>query len=133
MVLAPENQLVDEITTSQQRPAVNAYRTEAAKKSDLERTELAKKKTGVFTGAYAINPVNGASIPIWIADYVLVSYGTGAIMAVPAHDERDFEFALAFKLPIRPVVLPPRAWLEKTALFQTLQKISEDARKEAPG
>ncbi len=83
------------------------YKTEVAKKSDLERTELAKEKTGVFTGAYAINPVNGEKIPIWIADYVLASYGTGAIMAVPAHDTRDFEFATKFNLPIVQVVQPP--------------------------
>src|SRR6267142_6267988 len=100
MVLAPEHPLVDRITTSEQRAAVQDYKLEAARKSDLERTELSKKKTGVFTGAYAVNPVNGESIPIWIADYVLISYGTGAIMAVPAHDERDFEFAKAFNLPI---------------------------------
>jgi leucyl-tRNA synthetase len=110
MVLAPEHPLVDRITSSGQRKAVEAYRAEAARKSDLERTELAKKKTGVFTGAHAVNPVNGAAIPIWIADYVLISYGTGAIMAVPAHDERDFEFALQFNLPIRAVVLPPSSW-----------------------
>ena len=85
---------------------VEAYREQAARKSDLERTELAKEKTGVFTGAYAINPVNGEKIPIWIADYVLISYGTGAIMAVPAHDTRDFEFASKFNLPIVAVVEP---------------------------
>src|SRR5207244_12780120 len=85
MVLAPEHPLVDAITTDGQRAAVEAYKTQAARKSDLERTELAKKKTGVFTGAYAVNPVNAESIPIWIADYVLSRYGTGAIMAVPAH------------------------------------------------
>ena len=85
-----------------QRDAVDAYRDAAPRKSDLERTELQKDKTGVFTGAYAINPVNGEQIPIWIADYVLVGYGTGAIMAVPAHDERDFEFATKFGLPIDP-------------------------------
>ena len=90
------------ITTPEQRDAVEAYQAEAARKSDLERTELAKKKTGVFTGAYAINPVNGEKIPIWIADYVLASYGTGAIMAVPAHDERDFEFAEQFRPADRP-------------------------------
>ena len=100
------------ITTPQQRAAVEAYQAEAARKSDLERTELAKKKTGVFTGAYAINPVNSEQIPIWIADYVLASYGTGAIMAVPAHDERDFEFAKQFGLPIRTVVRPPDEWLQ---------------------
>ncbi|HXR05238.1 MAG TPA: leucine--tRNA ligase, partial [Verrucomicrobiae bacterium] len=107
MVLAPEHKLVDRITTPEQREAVSKYKTEVAKKSDLERTELAKEKTGVFTGAYAINPVNGEEIPIWIADYVLASYGTGAIMAVPAHDTRDFEFATKFNLPIVQVVEPP--------------------------
>ena len=104
MVLSPEHPLVEKITTTEQSPAVKAYIEEAAKKSDLERTDLAKKKTGVFTGAYAINPVNDEKIPIWIADYVLISYGTGAIMAVPAHDERDWEFAKIFGLPIRQVV-----------------------------
>jgi leucyl-tRNA synthetase len=104
MVLSPEHALVDGITTTAQRAAVSAYIEAAAKKSDLERTDLAKEKTGVFSGAYAINPVNGAKIPIWIADYVLISYGTGAIMAVPAHDERDWDFAKAFKLPIIQVV-----------------------------
>lgn len=103
-VLAPELDLVREITTPEQKAAVEAYIEETAKKSDLKRTDLAKEKTGVFTGAYAINPVNGKEIPIWIADYVLVSYGTGAIMAVPAHDERDFEFAQTFGLEILPVI-----------------------------
>jgi len=107
MVLAPEHRLVDEITTEDQLQAVQNYREHTARKSDLERTELAKEKTGVFTGAYAINPVTNQKIPIWIADYVLASYGTGAIMAVPAHDERDFEFAEKFKLPIVQVVQPP--------------------------
>ena len=107
MVLAPEHKLVDPITTPEQKQAVQKYKAEVAKKSDLERTELAKEKTGVFTGAYAINPVNGQRIPIWIADYVLASYGTGAIMAVPAHDTRDFEFATKFNLPIVQVVVPP--------------------------
>lgn len=128
MVLAPENDLVDLITTPAQFEAVQAYKTAAAKKSDLERTELAKKKTGVATGAFAINPVNQERIPIWIADYVLATYGTGAIMAVPAHDERDFEFARTFKLPIRPVVLPPREWLEKTGVFKLLQQFCSDPR-----
>ena len=109
MVLAPEHRLIDEITSAGQRDAVADYKTDVAKKSDLERTELAREKTGVFTGAYAINPVNGERIPIWIADYVLASYGTGAIMAVPAHDTRDFEFAQKFKLPIVQVVQPPDA------------------------
>jgi leucyl-tRNA synthetase len=104
MVLAPEHRLVERITTPAQRAEVEAYRAAVAKKSDLERTELAKEKTGVFTGACAINPVNNERIPIWIADYVLASYGTGAIMAVPAHDERDFEFASRFSLHIVPVV-----------------------------
>ncbi|MBL9183405.1 MAG: leucine--tRNA ligase, partial [Verrucomicrobiaceae bacterium] len=107
MVLAPEHRLVDEITSEEQLPAVEAYREKTARKSDLERTELAKEKSGVFTGAYAINPVNNERIPIWIADYVLMGYGTGAIMAVPAHDERDFEFAKKFDLPIKQVVQPP--------------------------
>ncbi|MEY2466854.1 MAG: leucyl-tRNA synthetase, partial [Verrucomicrobiota bacterium] len=115
MVLAPEHELVDEITTLEQRDAVAKYRTEVSKKSDLERTELAKEKTGVFTGAYAINPVNDEKIPIWIADYVLASYGTGAIMAVPAHDERDFEFAKKFELPIRVVIEPTAQWLVEAA------------------
>jgi leucyl-tRNA synthetase len=107
MVLAPEHKLVDVITTPAQRAAVAAYKAEVSRKSDLERTELAKEKTGVFTGAYAINPVNRERIPIWIADYVLISYGTGAIMAVPAHDTRDLEFARKFQLPIVQVVQPP--------------------------
>ncbi len=104
MVLAPEHPCVDRLTTPQYRTAVDDYRRQAAMKSDLDRTDLAKEKTGVFTGAFAVNPVNGEQIPIWIADYVLVSYGTGAIMAVPAHDLRDWEFAVRFELPIRPVV-----------------------------
>lgn len=103
-VMAPELPLVKEITTPEQMAAVESYIEQAAKKSDLNRTDLAKEKTGVFTGAYAINPVNGKEIPIWIADYVLASYGTGAIMAVPAHDERDFEFAKTFDLEIIPVL-----------------------------
>jgi leucyl-tRNA synthetase len=106
MVLAPEHSLVDLIVTEDQWPEVRAYRERTARKSDLERTELEKEKTGVFTGAYAINPANNEKIPIWIADYVLVGYGTGAIQAVPAHDERDLEFARKFDLPIRQVVQP---------------------------
>src|SRR5690606_15270785 len=93
MVLAPEHPLVETLTTTEHADAVATYRKQVSAKSDLERTDLAKEKTGVFTGAFAVNPVNGAKIPIWIADYVLMGYGTGAIMAVPAHDERDFEFA----------------------------------------
>jgi leucyl-tRNA synthetase len=107
MVLAPEHSLVEQIVTEEQWPAVREYRERTARKSDLERTELAKEKTGVFTGAYAINPANEEKIPIWIADYVLLGYGTGAIQAVPAHDERDLEFARKFDLPIRQVVQPP--------------------------
>jgi len=106
MVLAPEYKLVDLITTDENKSAVQAYRDQASLKSDLDRTDLAKEKTGVFTGAYAINPVNDEKIPIWISDYVLISYGTGAIMAVPAHDDRDFEFADKFNIKIKPVVKP---------------------------
>jgi leucyl-tRNA synthetase len=112
MVLSPEHKLVDEITTKEQAEAVKDYRTRTARKSDLERTELSKEKTGVFTGAYAINPVNGGKITIWIADYVLASYGTGAIMAVPAHDTRDFEFAKKFNLPVIQVVQPNDSKIE---------------------
>jgi len=106
MVLAPEHPLVDEITTPSQRKKVQGYCAKATTKSDLDRTDLAKEKTGEFTGAYAINPVNNEKIPIWISDYVLISYGTGAIMSVPAHDERDFEFVKKFDLPIIAVVEP---------------------------
>ncbi len=106
MVLAPEHSLVDLIVTEEQWPAVREYRERTARKSDLERTELSKEKTGVFTGAYAINPATDEKIPIWIADYVLLGYGTGAIGGVPAHDERDLEFARKFNLPIRQVVQP---------------------------
>ncbi len=106
MVLAPEHPLVDEITVEGQRAAVEAYRRAAASKSDLDRTDLARTKSGVPTGAYALNPLNGQRIPVWIADYVLMGYGTGAIMAVPAHDERDHEFARAYDLPIVEVVRP---------------------------
>jgi len=106
MVLAPEHPLVDVITTAKCRGAVQEYRRQAATKSDMDRVDLAKEKTGEFTGAYAINPVNSQKIPIWISDYVLISYGTGAIMCVPAHDERDFEFAQKFNLPIVAVVKP---------------------------
>ncbi|RXZ02416.1 leucine--tRNA ligase [Fictibacillus sp. S7] len=104
LVLAPEHAYVNEITTEAQKQAVEQYKNEVATKSDLERTELSKEKTGVFTGAYAVNPVNGKRVPIWIADYVLATYGTGAIMAVPGHDERDHEFAMKFELPIIEVV-----------------------------
>ncbi len=106
MVLAPEHPLVDRITAATQREAVESYRARISAKSDLERTDLAKDKTGVDTGARALNPVNGQPIPVWIADYVLMGYGTGAIMAVPAHDERDFAFARTFNLPVIEVVRP---------------------------
>lgn len=107
MVLSPEHPLVDAVTTPERKNAVEQYRVQCASKSDLERTDLSKEKTGVFTGAHAVNPVNGERIPVWIADYVLMGYGTGAIMAVPAHDERDFAFAQVFGLPILQVVQPP--------------------------
>jgi len=106
MVLAPEHPFVDEITTADKKKAVEDYKKKAQSKSDLDRTDLAKEKSGEFTGSFAVNPVNGKKIPIWISDYVLISYGTGAIMSVPAHDERDFEFARKFNLPIIPVVEP---------------------------
>lgn len=106
LVLSPEHVLVNTITTDEHKQAVLDYQAQARNKSDMERTDLAKEKTGVFTGAYAVNPVNNEAIPIWIADYVLATYGTGAIMAVPAHDTRDFEFAQQFDLPIREVIRP---------------------------
>jgi len=106
MVVAPEHPFVERLTLPEQAEAVKNYCQVAVRKSDLDRTDLAKEKTGVLTGSYAVNPVNGQSIPIWVADYVLISYGTGAIMAVPAHDTRDFEFAREFDLPIVPVVDP---------------------------
>ncbi|WP_338213795.1 leucine--tRNA ligase [Companilactobacillus muriivasis] len=104
MTLAPEHKLVDKITTPEQKAAVEAYKEEISHKSDLDRTDLNDEKTGVFTGAYAINPVNGKKLPIWISDYVLVTYGTGAVMAVPAHDERDYAFAKKFDLPMTQVI-----------------------------
>ena len=106
MVLAPEHPLVDALTTPDRKAEVDAYREAAAKKSELARTGENSEKTGAFTGAYATNPVDGRQIPIWIADYVLVSYGTGAIMAVPAHDTRDFEFARTFNLPVVCIIEP---------------------------
>lgn len=117
MVVSPEHKIVPEITTAEQKTNVEAYIEAAAKKSDLERTDLNKDKTGVFSGSYAINPVNGKLIPIWIADYVLISYGTGAIMAVPAHDTRDWDFAKKFNLPIIEVLksevdVQKQAWTE---------------------
>ncbi len=123
MVLSPEHELVTRITTAEQKPAVEAYQLQASRKSEFERTEMAKSKTGVFTGAYAINPVNKKEIPIWIADYVLAGYGTGAIMAVPAHDERDFAFAKQFDLPVVTVVTPNEKWLKQTG--STLEELKE--------
>src|SRR5204863_6314541 len=101
----------DRLTTADQKSQVEAYRAQVAGKSERDRMAETKDKTGVFVGAYAVNPVNGEKIPIYIAEYVLVGYGTGAIMAVPAHDERDFEFARKFGIPIRAVVMPDQDWL----------------------
>ena len=141
MVLAPEHPLVDQITTPEQKAAVDEYRRKASLKSDLDRTDLAKDKSGVFTGGYVINPVNGERVPVWIADYVLISYGTGAIMAVPAHDERDWEFAKTFGIEIRPVVAKAgsgaslsvafcsakeRPFSEKKATNQSTQDVASD-------
>ena len=106
VVLAPENKLVDKIVTPENKAAVEAYKEETAKQSEIERQSISKEKTGVFTGAYAINPINGKEVPVWVGDYVLASYGTGAVMAVPAHDERDFAFASKFNLPINRVIAP---------------------------
>ncbi|HEX8899263.1 MAG TPA: leucine--tRNA ligase [Chthoniobacterales bacterium] len=117
MVLAPEHPLVDRLTTDDRRAEVASYREKVAAKSDLERTDLAKEKTGVFIGAYAINPVNQEKIPIWIADYVLMGYGTGAVMGVPGHDERDLEFARKFKMPVLPVVQAPGKTPEESIGF----------------
>lgn len=125
MVLAPEHSLVEKVTTSQQHAAVDAYRTAAAKKSELERTQLEKEKTGVFTGGYAINPVNNEKIPIWVADYVMMGYGTGAIMAVPAHDTRDFEFAKKFGIEIMWVVDRKDLWYWESAKREH-PELSED-------
>ncbi len=133
MVLAPEHPLVDTITTPAQRAAVDEYRQKASLKSDLDRTDLAKEKSGVFTGGYAINPVNGERVPVWIADYVLISYGTGAIMAVPAHDERDWEFANAMGINVTPVVAPPDAWLianvDMLGPFHSWHSVGDDPGK----
>jgi leucyl-tRNA synthetase len=117
IVLAPEHPLVDQLTTQDRQSEVANYRAKVAAKSDLERTDLAKEKTGVFIGAYAINPVNKEKIPIWIADYVLMGYGTGAIMGVPGHDERDLEFARKFKMSILPVVQAPGKTPEESIGF----------------
>jgi len=129
MVLAPEHELVEKLTTPDRRAEVDAYVTAARHRSDLERTTETKQKTGVFIGAYAINPVNGERVPIWVADYVLMGYGTGAIMAVPASDTRDFEFACAFDLPIVAVVKPTTEWIEQQieALAAPIDEVARDA------
>lgn len=108
VVLAPENPLVAELTTTENKEAVENYKEEAKKQSDIERQSISREKTGVFTGSYAINPINGKEVPIWIGDYVLATYGTGAVMAVPAHDERDYSFAQKFNLPIERVIKPKK-------------------------
>ncbi|MBI3010991.1 MAG: leucine--tRNA ligase [Candidatus Omnitrophica bacterium] len=118
LVLAPEHPLVPSLATEQRRATIERYCREAARKDELERSDLAKEKTGAWTGAFAINPVNGEQIPVWIADYVLASYGTGAIMAVPAHDQRDLEFALAFGLDVRIVIMPEGHPLELAGLTE---------------
>ncbi len=118
MVLSPEHPLVEKLTTPRQAKAIKAYQEEAAAKSEIDRTAEGREKTGVWTGSYAINPVNDEKIPIWIADYVLMDYGTGAIMAVPAHDQRDFEFARTFQLPIKVVVQPKDQTLDATRMTE---------------
>ena len=137
MVVSPEHKIVPEITTAEQKTSVEAYIEAAAKKSDLERTDLNKDKTGVFSGSYAINPVNGKLIPIWIADYVLISYGTGAIMAVPAHDTRDWEFAKKFNLPIIEVLksevdVQKQAWTEDGLQFGATYMVVSPEHKIVP-
>jgi leucyl-tRNA synthetase len=121
MVLAPEHPLVEKITTPEYRPVVEEYKLQAGRQSDIDREATDKEKTGVFTGGYALNPVNDERIPIWVADYVLMTYGTGAIMAVPSHDERDFEFALKFGLPIIPVIDRPDGLTKSFALQDTMK------------
>ena len=109
VVLAPENDLVDILTKDEYKAAVEAYKDEAKKQTDIERQSITRDKTGVFTGSYAINPINGRKVPIWVADYVLNTYGTGAVMAVPAHDDRDFAFATKYNLPIERVIIGLKA------------------------
>ena len=131
MVLAPEHPLAEVICRAERQEAVKKYCDQAKQKAELARTDLAKEKTGIFTGAYAVNPVNGEEIPIWVADYVLISYGSGAIMAVPGHDGRDFEFAKQFDLPIRAVVMPPSSWLHGQIARGLLDQ--EYAKKQGQG
>ncbi len=121
LVLAPEHPLVGKITAEGSKKAVEQYRIEASRKSELERTQLSKEKTGVFTGAYAVNPVNEEHVPVWVGDYVLASYGTGAVMAVPAHDQRDFEFAKKYKLPVRVVIVPEGQALDAATLQEAYE------------
>jgi leucyl-tRNA synthetase len=128
MVLAPEHPLVDRITAPTHRETVDAYRTQCASKSERDRMAETKDKSGVFTGAYAINPINDARVPIYIADYVLMGYGTGAIMAVPAHDQRDYEFAKKFGIEIKAVVMPPDAWLKDAMLEHAKSRAASDPR-----
>jgi leucyl-tRNA synthetase len=128
MVIAPEHSFVEKLTTPEQKAAVDAYVRQASLKSDLDRTDLAKDKSGVFTGSYAINPVNGEKVPVWIADYVLISYGTGAIMAVPAHDLRDWEFAVKYDIPIIQVVQAPDGYehsKDEKALARTVEGVEQ--------
>ena len=130
LVLAPEHPLVNQLTKVENKSSVDEYVIESQKKSDFDRGEVNKNKTGVFTGSYAINPVNNKKIPIWIADYVLMSYGTGSIMAVPAHDDRDYEFASRFNLPIKEVISGGDIKKEAFTLFETLlEKIKIDIIK----
>ncbi len=131
MVIAPEHPFVQRLTTPEQKSAVEAYVQKAVSKSDRDRQDATKTKTGVFTGSHAINPVNGQPVPVWVADYVLWGYGTGAIMAVPAHDERDFEFAILFKLPIRAVVAPTDHWLRSAAIAAIRKKADLDKNIDA--
>ncbi len=131
MVLAPEHPLVDKLTTSGHREEVEEYKYQAARQSEIERLSTEKEKTGVFIGAYAVNPVNDERIPIWIADYVMMTYGTGAIMAVPSHDERDFEFALKFGLPIIPVIDRPDGVAKSFVMQGTMKDGFADALTEA--
>lgn len=124
MVLAPEHPLVKEITADKCRPEVDQYVAQAARQTEIERMATTKEKTGVFTGVYAVNPVNGEKVPIWIADYVMMGYGTGAIMAVPAHDERDFDFATKYQLPIR-IVIAPEGWSGQESLKEAYTGVEE--------
>ncbi len=131
MVLAPEHPLVERLTSEEQHNAVDAYRRQAERETEIDRLSIEREKTGVFTGGYAVNPVNGARIPVWIADYVLMSYGTGAIMAVPAHDERDFAFALTFGLPILPVIERIDGWVRSFVPTDAVDERFEPALRDA--